>query len=758
MLRLKTNLNRLLFVLGLLLLWNLALLLPWPLSNLALLLGLPVTLLLPGLFIAFSLGARRLSAVTLAFAGGLSVLLLIFIALLANYLPQMVGVHRPLDTPTLFWLFNAGYVALAILAATRVPHKKNLVKFFGQLRRQDQLIIAATTLIPVLAALGAVSLNDAGSNFFSLSALTATTIIIPTTYLLRRRLHTASLFWVIATTTLGLLLASSLRSWYISGQDMQHEFQVFNLALQQGRWDIASYREPYNACLSITLLPVALHKLIHIDGTLVFKLIDQLIFIIAPLTVFLTSREFLGRGKAFIAAVLLIGLPTFSIDVPFISRQEIAFVFVTLAIGAIFIRTEPWLKRHRNALFVAMALGVVLSHYSTAYLFIGPLVLAYGSIQLFVLLNQKPNRMRRRLSRGNISTWTVLIICLCSYIWFGQVTKVGGDLQQKLASSVAKMGQLVKDPSIIIKTITSPNADSQQVSIRHYVDNTKVAAATSTADIQKNLTVVSSDLPATPVSKWIIFNLGLNAPQIVSTLYYGLATKLYLLFIAIGTFHLFRPSVREKLGKMPILYPIWCAATAVVLGSQLFLPGLAENYGITRAFMQAFLVLCLPMVFGVGVLVTKWKRFENGLLISLATGLFVLYSGFLPYITGGIHKQLSLQNSGQYYGTVYPQTPDLAAYSWMQDNLPAGSKINLADYAAVYAYYPQSTFDTTNAGIFPFQVKAGNYALLSESQTTDHMVYTFDNLIGLKIDPFVYDDADLLYSSGSVQLFRKNKN
>ena len=755
--RLKHNLEGLLGALSLLAVWDVAYwFLPNKLAWLTALIGLPLTLFAPGLFLIVMLGARRLTAVTSVFAVGLSVLLLILAGLAANFVPQWFGVHRPLDTWAIPISFCVMYTGLAIGAATQYVRPRNTRQSNDHARPiVNWLIRAIAFLAPFLAALGAFMLNNHGPNTIALVALGVTVGLVPLVYSLRHRLSTATFIWTLAGASLALLVSISLRGWYISGQDMQHEFQVFSLASQLGRWDINFYHDSYNACLSVTLLPIMLSHVLHIDGAVVFKLILQLIFVAVPATIFITTRQLLGRDKAFLAAALFIGLPTFSIDVPFITRQEIAYLFAALAIAAIFINSERWLRRHRNALVVSLSLGVVVSHYSTAYLFIGSLVLAYGLTKLYELMAKRLKRPRRNHSPATISIWSIIVIAVGAYIWLGQVTRASSDLGHKLAGATSSISQLAGDPGLLVRSLQSSSLNSTETALTKYVARSNVDPQANVSELRAGLKTVSSDDPPSKLTAWVKHRTGINLAALVPLLYYGLATKLYLAFGLGMVMLMFVRSAQRQL-KIPILYTSWSIASLIVLVAQLMLPALAENYGITRAFMQAFLILNVPMLVGLYTLPQRWSRLNHIVAAVIVSALLILYSGFLPYLSGGLHRQLSLQNAGQYYGTVYPQADDLAAYHWIQTNLPPGAKVNIADYAAMYAYYPLSTLDTTSPNLFPFQIKSGDYVMLSSSQTVDHVVYTFDDLIGLSINPSMYSSADLVYTSGNVRIYRKN--
>ena len=764
--RLPANAGLISFLLGALIYWDVAWwFAPPSYSWLVTLLGLPVTLFLPGMLIAGCLGARRPSALNGLFSVGLSLLLLYAVGLGTNFFPLVWGNLRPLDTSTAWVFFNVIYVTLTLIAGSfyrRIGPRKFKLSARRQARadasRREEprwlgpAISAVAVVSPILAVLGAVTLNNGGDSTLAIRALVLSGLIVPATYVLRRRVGDATMLTVIASATLGLLLATSMRSWFISGQDMQHEFQVFTLAKQTGLWDVTLYSDPYNACLSLNLLPVSLSELLRIDGSLVFKVIYQAIFATVPLTIFCSTRRFLGRGGAFVAALFFIGLPTFSIDVPFITRQQIAFTFVALAMAAAFNRSEAWVRRRRTPLFLCMATGVVFSHYSTAYLFVVGLMMTFVLSRLHRWI-ARSRRTLRREPHEQISAVAALGAALIAFIWFGPATHASGDLVTKLTASSSSLSQVVNRPQLVLGALSAPSGGSD--SLVDYVQKTAVPGTANLPAITRSLQQVSSNTPKTPVTVWIHDHLGVDISAVTSLLYYGFGTKLYLVCCLAGTLALFNRRVRARFGPMPLLYPIWSLAAGTVVGMQLLLPGLAESYGLSRSFMQAFIVMCVPMVAAIRMAFAWSRPVASGVLAVMSTGLLLVYSGILPQLTGGLHRQLSLENAGQYYGTVYPHASDLAAYDWVEQHLPAGTKVNIADYAAAYGYHPLTSMDYTEPGILPFQVKSGNYVLLSTSQTRDHVVYTFGSLIGLAINPELYANSDLVYSAGPVQLYRK---
>ena len=151
----------------------------------------------------------------------------------------------------------------------------------------------------------------------------------------------------------------------ITGHDIQLEYRVFQLTAAQGKWDMSLFQDPYNACLSITLLPTQMAALLHVDDPYIYKVFFQLLFAACPVLVFLLSRRYFSARVAILGVVYFVGFPTFFTDLPFLNRQEMALLFVA---AAFLVMTNPlWRKRRRQRLLVGAAVGVELCHYSSSY-------------------------------------------------------------------------------------------------------------------------------------------------------------------------------------------------------------------------------------------------------------------------------------------------------------------------------------------------------------------------------------------------------
>ena len=92
--------------------------------------------------------------------------------------------------------------------------------------------------------------------------------------------------WMVS---LSVLLMLSFRSWHIAGFDISLEYEVFQITQKHMHWALEYFRNEYNTCLSITILPTYLSALLNVNDVYIYKLFFQLIFC------FYTSCDILSR-------------------------------------------------------------------------------------------------------------------------------------------------------------------------------------------------------------------------------------------------------------------------------------------------------------------------------------------------------------------------------------------------------------------------------------------------------------------------------
>ena len=277
---------------------------------------------------------------SLLYSIGIVVLALILLGLALNQVLPVLGVDRPLDRlPVVVGLSLAvGGLAVWRRDRWRVDSRSSGLWAFAQRPRLPQIagrdqvlyLVGVTTVVGAVA--GAVRLNNGGDGAVTLSVLVVAAVLIVLLFAWRDAVHESSIVVTIYLIALALLLMTSLRGWFVTGHDIQREFRVFELAAQSGIWRIDAFRDAYNACMSVTILPTLIERATGIPGLFVYKVVFQVLYALCPVIIYLLTRRAGTKAIALLAATYFVAFPTYFTDMPFLNRQEIAFLFMALAL------------------------------------------------------------------------------------------------------------------------------------------------------------------------------------------------------------------------------------------------------------------------------------------------------------------------------------------------------------------------------------------------------------------------------------------
>jgi len=184
----------------------------------------------------------------------------------------------------------------------------------------------------------------------------------------------------------------------------------------------------YNSCISITILPTVIAVLTQVPSEYVFKITFQLLFAFTPVMVFIIARRYLSVPLAFLASFLLISQTWFYEQMPALVRQETAFIFYLLTVMVLF--DERLESRGRYILFAICTAALIMSHYTTAYVW---LTLLFGGFALSYLYRF----FVRNTSVKTGSLQSILFVLSISFLllWEVSITQTGSTL-----TSVATRG------------------------------------------------------------------------------------------------------------------------------------------------------------------------------------------------------------------------------------------------------------------------------------------------------------------------------
>jgi uncharacterized membrane protein len=600
-----------------------------------------------------------------------------FVMLLGiNFLPQLFGDQRPLTQVPI----AAGFLVGDLLLGALTPECEPLPQL-RELRGRLPAGMAPTALLGglslVLSVAGATRLNNGFGPGVSMAAYALVAVLLVLLLGRRDKYDVATLEVGILAAAAALLLLTSLRGWLITGHDIQTEYEYFRLNLGGERWEVSLYPSAYDACLSITLLPIALVHLTSISAIGVFKIVIPVLFALCPVALFRATLNAAPRLVALLAAIFFISFPTYMTDMPYLGRQEVAFVLLG---SALVVATDRGVRLlARRVVFTVLLAGIVLAHYSTSYVLIIVLLAATAADLIWRLGVRLRRRGRRALATpAFLSLWIAPLAVGFALAWAGPVTHTGAQLSTTVNAALAEIRGTGNE-------VGSGAASSSLLGGRQISDTQRLAdynAATIAATAQARAegvflplsTVNKYQTPVIPLANMTLTgigrrlaDLGVPVASANAALRSAIADGLQVLIVIgllvtalAGRRRAFRPGRDQILLALGALF---------MLGLLTAVPEFSVDYGLLRAFEQGILFFGPFMAAGLIWLLSWLRKAMIPAVCAVAGFLLVDLSGVLPQLTGGYPAQLALNNTGQYYDLYYPTEPEYQAAVWLEQQV-----------------------------------------------------------------------------------------
>jgi uncharacterized membrane protein len=366
---------------------------------------------------------------------GLSISLLLAVGLFLNILYPILS--EPLSLIPLLLTLNITMGILSVFAYHRNRELNTSSIFNFKFKLGDKLLapLIFPILFPLMAVLGTYLMNTSLNNILILAMIFLIPFYVVVVAYLRDRIHPYTYPIALFMIGMGLVLMHSLTSAHIIGRDVHQEFYCFQLTLANFHWNIYDYYNPYNACLSITILPTIYQVLSNMNPEYVFKLLFGLMGSVLPLMVYTVAKKYLNKKFAFFAALLFV-FQVFFIDIVGAVRQEVAIIFFFLAIMVIFDcfgETKFEKSGVKKLLFLIFVSSMVVSHYATSYVAFALL------IPILLLPFLKNLYYEHRITIVNFEV--LLIYFVVIILWFVLYAKVqflaGTDVIQSTVAATA---------------------------------------------------------------------------------------------------------------------------------------------------------------------------------------------------------------------------------------------------------------------------------------------------------------------------------
>lgn len=613
------------------------------------------------------------------------------------------GLTHPLACLAGFDVMVAALAAVAALAGGRRAWKRPWITWAG-VRGEALGLAAGARTTPaaavavllgcsavVLSIIGARALNAGnGGGIAALGMACAACALAVAAGIARRHPQAAAM--AVYLLGLAVLLATSLRGAGVTGHDIKLEYRVLAQTLDLGYWRPRASFAAYNSCLSITLLPAFLTRLLGIAPLDVFRVCFQVIFAMVPVGVIVVARRWVPIRYAVLGAGLFVAFPGFVNDMPMLNRQEIALIFFTVLV--LHVQRLREVRGRRVLLLVILPVALAVSHYSTAYVAVALLLTAW-------LLRQ----VRRLLAReaGLPSTHRILgVTGAALLVWtigWAVVTESASPLGHNLRDARDTVALRVGLAQGEARTAApaGPEGSSDVAAFAVYVarlrpDLPPDALLSRAARCRPQ--ILPSDLPPdTALGKGLRL-AGLST----GTFNRALRSASAVLFEAGAILGAVLLLVREwrrraRRGRVPAVLAELVVAALALLMLPVVAPGLSETYGPQRLYQQLFLVLAPAVLVGL-IAVTQWpvslvnrwggtaRRARGaspaGPVTSTAIVVVCLLStsGLVPTLTGGYPQQLNLSNAGPVFTAFYASDEDVTMASWIRDNLPASAVLS----------------------------------------------------------------------------------
>ena len=615
-------------------------------------------------------GGERLTV-----AVALVLLLLMAAGLVDNFVLPVVGISNPLSTwPTLV-TGDVLDLGLGAAALRRMPRRVPLALLPASTWRARACVGAGAVSVP-LAAMGAVRLNNGAGPALTLVTLALVMAALAALFRWRDLVESRVAPLTLYGLSLALLFMTSLRGWYTTGHDVQHEMLDFLHTSAAGRWS-TSLHDGYNACLSITVLPTVFLRWTRVADPYVFKVFFQCLYAFVPVAVYYLGRRITSEAVALVSAVYFVGFVGFLQDMPMLNRQEVAFLFFVSALLVLFMAEHT--RRWRWAMFCMLGVGMVVSHYSTSYFATAALVVA-------VVLRPVLGRLLARLaggdrpsarSRRSALAWPLAAFLLAvTAVWNGPLNHSGGAVVSELTAAVHRaLGHGGPRAAEAGYSLAGPGRGaSQDQALASLLDaEAKIRDSHPRAFVPAPPPSTSLTPPA-PIAKLPATTLGRaltgsgRGASLVNRVWRTAAAGGMQALLAAG---LLVVTVRRRWSRRvePDAVVLGLAVAALV-ALQVLLPMLSLDYGVGRSFMQALMVLGPFMALGtVALAVGPLRRWRLGLAFGVALAFFASTSGFVPQLLGGYGPQLHLNNAGDYYDRFYLHSSEVAAVQWLQSRV-----------------------------------------------------------------------------------------
>jgi uncharacterized membrane protein len=649
---------------------------------------------------------------------GLSISLLLAVGLFLNILYPILS--EPLSLIPLLLTLNITMGILSVFAYHRNRELNTSSIFNFKFKLGDKLLapLIFPILFPLMAVLGTYLMNTSLNNILILAMIFLIPFYVVVVAYLRDRIHPYTYPIALFMIGMGLVLMHSLTSAHIIGRDVHQEFYCFQLTLANFHWNIYDYYNPYNACLSITILPTIYQVLSNMNPEYVFKLLFGLMGSVLPLMVYTVAKKYLNKKFAFFAALLFV-FQVFFIDIVGAVRQEVAIIFFFLAIMVIFDcfgETKFEKSGVKKLLFLIFVSSMVVSHYATSYVAFALL------IPILLLPFLKNLYYEHRITIVNFEV--LLIYFVVIILWFVLYAKV-----QFLAGT-----DVIQ--STVAATATATGAGGGNYAFESSREGTVLSVlGIGIKNLPNFIAVIANDL--------IFLTIGIGLLTIIGKYRKLLMKKTVYIYDEITT-------LNSKLVLAGVV-------ALTLLAMFIILPSVSFFYGSDRLFFQ-LLIFTAP-IFIIGTFkiaeilnkVVKKPDLKVALVLVLLIFLFICNT-HLQYELTGIPFSPEYDKTGITRGELYIYDGELTTAKWI--GTYRASDINVYSDAVGFNRLFMSDVRTNVVGINFNNKTINGYLYMGNANVNDGKFYdTIDSQQNVKRFSSFFNNKSKIFDDGYGEIW-----
>ena len=740
------------FVISILLLTDLAILFNIPF--LRQIIGFLFLIFLPGLLILRVLKLDKIeSTEKLVLSVGLSIIFLMFFGLLINYLLLSIGYETPLATVSILISFNIAFVVLAIIGYKRNENLTFSLPNFN-LSTSEKAFLIVPILFPALSILGTYIMKTVDDN----SILMLLLFLIPIyvcfvcffNHKFSKRLYPAVIFLI----SISLLLIFMMRFPHICGHDVHEEYGLFfRTTFDNLHWSVFGH-STLDACLSISLLPTIFQSILNVNADeYLFKGVYVSICSFGPLAIYIISKKYVDEIYAFLASFFFMSQIVF-LSVAGSPRTNLAIFFTALAVMVFFSdKINPVTKR---ALFIVFLLSMVVSHYSTTYIFFFVILFSWFAVELL----SKKYTFKKILSLTLVLIFFAFIFC-----WYSQVTvtpfNAGMEFVEETFLSLNKF---------FIEESRSPE-------LKHLVGKELAYPMLSKACL---------------VFTWATFILiGIGVLSMLAR---------YRRIIDTSNVKLKEPDFLKTEFEME--YLVMALACGGLLAITVVLPYISKYYGIHRLYSLLLIILSVCLVIG-GITLSKhfffWQKktcakrkhwflgkaffvkegsdgtnrqqIRNGLQVRACSIILLILIPYFMFQTGAMYQifgapvSINLNSEGEGYDREYIYDSEVYSVKWLESNANRRFAIYTGAPNSLSIFLSQANVLSNNRRTIIAGKKIKGYVFLGYYNIIDNkLLIRHDEVVDDKLirDVVVYNttdrsdifvDKNRIYSNGESEVW-----